>query len=91
MNNIIGLLSVARELLLALVVLSLIVKLVLFYKVEKEWDSVRFLHFSKIDLKMTVSKHMRVWRKRQNAMTTVFLILLLLLVVFSCFHILISG
>lgn len=78
MNNISYYISVANFILLSLVFISLLVKIFLYYKVEKEWDPIRFIHFSKIDLKMTVRKDLRIWRKRQNLLTNIFLILILL-------------
>lgn len=72
MNTISNFITNLNLLLFALGLISFIIKIVLFYKVEKEWDSIRFLHFSKIDLKMTVSKDLRNWRKRQNMLTNIF-------------------
>jgi len=78
-------------LLLSIGLFSFVVKVVLYYKVEKEWDSVRFLHYSRVDLKMTVNKDLRNWRKRQNLLTNVFLIFILLFAMSSVFHMIISN
>jgi hypothetical protein len=77
--------------LLALVIISFFTKLVLFFTLERDWDSVKFFHFSKIDLKMTSIKKLRVWRKRQNLLTNLFLVLLGLLSLSTLFHTLIKD
>ena len=84
-------LSKINLILLAMALASLVIKIVLFYNIEKDLDCIRFLHFSKTDLKMTINKDLRKWRKRQNMMTTVFLISMLLFAMSSLFYILISG
>jgi hypothetical protein len=88
--NISNYIALAKLLLMALVFVSLLVKIALYYKVEKNWDPIRFMHFSKIDLKMTVSKDLRVWRKRQNFLSHVFLLFTLLFIVTYFFHRLIA-
>jgi hypothetical protein len=85
MNNISNLPQV-NFLLISLVFVSLVAKVVLYYWVEKEWDPVRFLHYSKSDLKMTVSKDLRNWRKKQNLLTHLFLSFILLAVFTYLFH-----
>lgn len=91
MNNISSYLVTFNFLILGLGLLSFFAKVLLYSKVEKEWDFIRFLHFSRIDLKMTVSKELRSWRKRQNLLTNLFLTFILLFGMLSFFQMIISG
>lgn len=65
-------------LLLSLGLISFVAKFGLYYTIEREWDSVRFLHYSKVDLKMTLNKELRLLRKRQNLLTNAVLKFVLL-------------
>lgn len=91
MNTITNLISTANLFLLSMGIICLLIKIALYYKVEKQWDPIRFLHFSKIDLKMTVSRDLRNWRKRQNVLTVVFLTFAVLYALVSFFHMLVSS
>ena len=90
MNNINAYITQLNFLLLGLGLFSLFIKIVLYYKVEKEWDFVRFLHFSEIHLKMTVSKNLRSRRKKQNVLTILFLSFIVLFALSSFFNMMIS-
>lgn len=90
MNNVSYYLPQVNFLFLAMVLVSFVFKVVFYYRVEKEWDPIRFLHYSKVDLKMTVSKNLRVWRRRQNLLTNLFLIFILLTILSYLFHSVIS-
>ncbi|MDQ6813329.1 MAG: hypothetical protein M3040_06325 [Bacteroidota bacterium] len=61
------------------------VKLALFLRDEKGWDSISFLHFTTISLKMTMSKELRKKRKLQNTITNVLLTVILFLSAISAF------
>ena len=65
---------------------TFLVKTVLYFSYEKYWDSLKFFHYSKIDLKMTTFRHLRTWRKRQNKMTTAMGILFMLFAMVYMFH-----
>lgn len=67
-----------KILFLALLSISFLIKLVLFFKMERNWDALRFFHYSRVDLKMTNRRDLRVWRKRQNTLTMVVVVLFLL-------------
>jgi hypothetical protein len=70
----------------SLVIATLAIKSVLFFKFEKNWDSVGFFYFPKQVLRMTNMSKLKVWRQRQNYLSKVFLFLLLLLAVITIFH-----
>lgn len=70
-----------ERLLLLMFIGTLLVKTVLYFSYEKYWDSLKFFHYSRIDLKMTTMRHLRTWRKRQNKMTTAMGILFMLFAV----------
>ncbi|MCW3080008.1 hypothetical protein [Segetibacter sp.] len=90
MNNINSYITQLNFLLLGLGIFSFFIKMVLYYKVEKGWDPVRFLRFSRVDLKMTVSKDLRNSRKTQNLLTKLFLTFILLFGMSTFFRIIIS-
>ncbi|MCW3080141.1 hypothetical protein [Segetibacter sp.] len=71
--------------------LIFLIKIILFFKYEKEWNSITFFHFTKIQLKMTVSKELRRRRKHQNNFSMLMLILLLIFLVTSAFNLLIQD
>ena len=75
-----------EQLLLMLLLSTFLVKTVLYFSYEKYWDSLKFFHYSKIDLKMTTIRHLRTWRKRQNKMTTAMGILFMMFAVVYMFH-----
>ena len=79
-----------EQLLLALLLCTFLVKTVLYFSYEKYWDSLRFFHYSKIDLKMTTIRHLRTWRKRQNKMTAAMGILFMLFAMVYFFHKIVS-
>ncbi len=75
-----------EQLLLMLLLSTFLVKTVLYFSYEKYWDSLKFFHYSKIDLKMTNFRHLRTWRKRQNKMTTAMGILFMMFALVYMFH-----
>lgn len=85
------LVTLIRMLLIALFSFIFVIKIILFYKYEKEWNSITFFHFTTIQLKMTVSKELRKWRKYQNLLTKILLVFILLLAAISAFNLLIEG
>ncbi len=91
MNNLSGLTVTITIVLFILLLITLTVKVILFFKHERDWDPIRFFHFSKIDLKMTPIKQLRVRRKQQNLFTRILVILLALLVFTFVFKALISS
>lgn len=91
MSNIGELIAVSRISLIGVFAIIFFIKMILFFKYEKEWNSITFFHFTKIQLKMTLSKELREWRKRQNGLTTVMLLLILLLAAISAFNLLIKD
>lgn len=88
MSSIREVLAISRISLIAVFSIVFFIKMILFFKYEKEWNSITFFHFTKIQLKMTVSKELRKWRKRQNKLTSLILLLALLLGITSAFHLL---
>lgn len=91
MTNIREVLAVSNMLLISIFSLIFFIKLVLYFKYEKEWDSITFFHFTKIQLKMTVSKELRKMRKRQNTLSTLMLILVLCFAAVASFNLLIKD
>jgi cytochrome b561 len=91
MTNIREVLAVSKMLLISIFSLIFFIKLVLYFKYEKEWDSITFFHFTKIQLKMTVSKELRKMRKRQNTLSTLMLILVLCFAAVASFNLLIKD
>jgi len=83
MNSAVDYIGFARMILLLIIVMLLLIKLVLFYRNEKEWNSITFFHFNRIQLKLTNSRHLRASRKNQNNMTTVIFVLLIILMFVS--------
>lgn len=81
----------AVYLLAALIMATLVVKTVLFFKFEKAWDPVGFFYFPKPAIKMTNIRHLKVWRERQNYLSKLFFILLLLLGTLTIFNVLIFS
>lgn len=75
-----------EQLLMMLFLGTFAVKTVLYFSYEKYWDSLRFFHYSKIDLKMTSIRHLRLWRKRQNKMSTAMGVFLCLFAMVYLFH-----
>lgn len=75
-----------QQLLLLMCLSTLLVKTVLYFSYEKYWDSLKFFHYSRIDLKMTTMRHLRTWRKRQNKMTTAMGVLFMLFAAVYMFH-----
>jgi hypothetical protein len=91
MSSIHEVLAVSRISLIAVFSFVFFIKMILFFKYEKEWNSLTFFHFTKIQLKMTVSKELRKWRRRQNTLTNVILLLVLILAITSAFNLLIAD
>lgn len=91
MNNLNELLALTKSGLLQVFIVVLLLKIILFFIYEREWNSIAFLHFSKVELKMTASKDLRDRRSRQNILTKIILILLLLLLITSMFHLLVQD
>lgn len=79
-----------EQILLMLFISTFLIKTILYFSYEKYWDSLKFFHYSKIDLKMTTISHLRTWRKRQNKMTTAMGILLFMFSAVYMFHKLIN-
>ncbi len=71
-----------RLILLSLIFMFILIKLVLFYKFERDWSLVTFFYFNKIQLKLTISRHLRQNRITQNFLS-LGLIIFLLLFLFS--------
>jgi hypothetical protein len=69
----------------------LIIKTIVFFRFEKDRDPVAFFYFPKPAIKMTNIRHLRVWRKRQNSLSKVFLVLLVLLGTMAMFNLLIFS
>lgn len=90
MNNVRELFAIGRMALITIFALIFLFKIILFYKYEKEWNSITFFHFNKIQLKMTVSKELRKWRKRQNNLTSFMLLIILFLAIAFGFNLLIK-
>lgn len=91
MSNIRELIVVSRIFFIGVFSFIFFVKMVLFFKFEKEWNSITFFHFTRIQLKMTVSRELRKWRRRQNSLTKIILILVILLGITSAFNLLIND
>lgn len=91
MANLIYYIEIFKISLIALLAFIIIIKVFLFYSKEKGWDSVRFFYFSKIDLKMTTTKTMRLWRKRQNNLSVIILLISGLLAFTWLFHSLVKN
>lgn len=73
-------------LLTVLILIVFLVKLFLQFRLEKDWDPTRFFHYTRYDLKMTTSRELRAWRKRQNSLTKVALFLILVMAFFLFFN-----
>lgn len=91
MNSISELLVICRMLLILVFSVIFLIKIVLFFKYEKEWNSITFFHFTATQLKMTVSKELRKRRRRQNNLTLLIILIVLLLAITSAFNLLIGG
>ena len=74
-----------------LIAATLTIKTILFFRFEKEWDILVFFYFPELAIKMTNIRHLKVWRKRQNSLSKVFLILLILLGAITMFKSLIIS
>jgi len=74
-----------------LIAVTLAIKTILFFKFEKDWDIIRFFYFPELAIKMTNIRHLKVWRKRQNSLSKVFLILLILVGTITMFNALILS
>jgi hypothetical protein len=72
--------------LIALAVLVLVFKAILYFKYEKQWDPIGFFYYSRIGLKMTTSKNLKAARKRQNILTLVIVVLGCLVITLSLFN-----
>jgi len=79
MSNIRELVALGRIVLIVAFAFIFLFKMVLFFKYEKEWNSITFFHFTSIQLKMTVSKGLRKRRKLQNVLTKLMLVVILFL------------
>ncbi|MDQ6812958.1 MAG: hypothetical protein M3040_04380 [Bacteroidota bacterium] len=79
MSNIREMIALGRIGLIGVFSMIFLIKIILFFKYEKEWNSITFFHFTGIQLRMTVSKELRKKRKFQNSLTRLMLVVILFL------------
>jgi hypothetical protein len=68
-----------------------VIKTALFFRFEKEWDPIGFFYYPKPALKITCIRELKVWRQRQNYLSAIFLILILLFAFLVTFKLLIFS
>lgn len=90
MGNIREIIVLSRVVLISILTIVFFIKIYLFFKYEKEWNSITFFHFNPIQLKMTVSKDLRKRRRFQNKLTSIMLILILFFGISTAFNLLIK-
>lgn len=62
-------LMMTRMVLVGLIFILILIKLVLFYLYERDWNLVTFFYFTKIQLKLTNSRNLRHYRENQNLLS----------------------
>ena len=68
----------SRIILMSLMLIIILVKLILYYRFERDWNLVTFFYFNKIQLKLTISRHLRQYRITQNFLSLGVIITLIL-------------
>jgi|GEM_PF-3839041 len=83
--------TLARLVLIALVAFIFLIKIILLLIVEKDRNPVTFFYYSTVDLRMTTSKRLKRWRKRQNFLTVCLSVSLIFLLLAFLVHALLWG
>ena len=76
---------------ITLVAIFFVTKLFYFYRYEHDRRVIPFLYFTKIQLKLTNSRSLRRYRKRQNLFSRIILFFLLILFFFTFLNVLIIA